>query len=147
MKRLLACALMMLASGASAQSVLDCGWESHARNIIEPYEAHSRTFANGDVRITAMDTVEPAAGAYFLMVLSPPFSELGDRQCRVIGMDPGIGFAGLDFQSLQAAYDPSVGLMFSANVQRYNPDRGDFSGAILRFTLNQATGEIGSWLE
>lgn len=133
------------AAQAQTLNVSECDWQVSARNIPEPWEAHSRAFANGDVRLALMDTIEPAQGWAWLMVLSPPYEEWGGRQCRVIGMDNN-GFAGLDFATLRADYDPSVGLMFSVTVHLPN-DYGDPRPTTLWFSLNQSTGAINAHLQ
>ncbi|MFN0262344.1 hypothetical protein ACKTEK_00550 [Tepidamorphus sp. 3E244] len=123
-----------------AQSVNDCDWVASARNLVEPWGDYTRTFSNGEVRIALLDTVEPAAGALHSLVLSPPRSELGDRQCRVISYAPGIGFPGLDFGQLDASYDPATGLTFTVPGSIFENDVQ--VPRIIVFTLNQATGEI-----
>ncbi|MGR3614887.1 MAG: hypothetical protein ACU0BB_02460 [Paracoccaceae bacterium] len=132
---------------ALAQTVENCDWQALAPNLVEPWEANTKTYANGDVRLALLDTVEPAAGSYHLLVLSPPYGELGDRQCRTIGISQGVGFSGVDFGSLRSGYDPAVGLIFDMDVQRFDPDQDDFVPIHLRFNLNQATGDIGAVLE
>lgn len=129
-------------SYAQAQSVENCDWVSSAASIVEPWEQNTRTFANGNVRIAALDTIEPGAGASHLLVLSPPYDELGSRQCKIVSMSAGIGFSGLDFGSLDASYDPAIGLTFTVGVQVYLPDTGGFTPRTAQFTLNQATGEM-----
>lgn len=125
-----------------AQVIEQCDWVSSARNIIEPWEQNTRLFANGNVRVSALDTVEPAAGAFHLLVLSPPYDEVGSRQCNIVSMATGIGFSGLNFESLKASYDPKVGLTFTIGVQVYLSDAASFANRVAQFTLNQATGEI-----
>ncbi|MDG4951587.1 hypothetical protein NLM59_11715, partial [Weeksellaceae bacterium KMM 9724] len=71
-----------------------------AGNIVEPWEDNTRTFSNGKTRLALLDTIEPAAGSFHVLVLSLPLNELGDRQCRTIGMGGGIGFSGADFSTL-----------------------------------------------
>ena len=105
-------ALVGMAGSASAQEAVFCDWQASAQAIVEPWSEHTRTFANGDVRLALLDTIEPAAGAFHILVLSPPYDELGSRQCRTIGMSSGMGFGGVDFATLDADYDPSVGLIF-----------------------------------
>ena len=90
-----------LATPAAAQEAVPCDWAARADGIVEPWEDNTATFANGAVRLALIDTVEPAAGAFHLLILSPPLGELGERQCRTLGIG-GMGFAGLDFASLQA---------------------------------------------
>lgn len=144
MKHLIAACLALLPLAAQAQQALPCDWVARADAIVEPWEDHTRTFANNAVRLALLDTVEPAAGAFHILILSPPYNELGDRQCRTLGMAEGVGFSGADFATLDAGYDPAVGLIFTMNVRYY--DTADFRPARLRFTLNQATGAIGAVL-
>ncbi len=143
MKWILAFGLALAANGAVAQEVSECDWRASAWNIVEPWEANTRTFSNGKTRLAMLDTVEPAAGAFHVLILSPPYGELGERQCKVISATGGIGFYGLDFAGLQAQYDPSIGLGFAIPGQMYEPE--SMSGSVpmyLMFTLNQATGQI-----
>lgn len=142
--RLAFVACVALASPTIAQQVGECDWRASAQAIAEPWEKTTRTFANGRTRLAVLDLIEPAAGAFYLLVLSPPEDELGGRQCRVIGMGNGVGFAGLNFEALEAGYDPSVGLMFSLPVSIYGD--GDFRPRQLNLSLNQATGHIGAEL-
>lgn len=147
MKYLIA-ALALFAGPAVAQEAIDCGWESSAWNIAEPWEENTQTFANGDVRISKLDVGEPAFGGFYLLVLSPPYGELGERQCRVLTFPETSGFGGIDFDQLEAAYDPSVGLMFTVPVQVFvGPDAVGPQPALLRFSLNQATGDIAPRLQ
>lgn len=144
---LLALAVTALSSTAMAQSVGDCDWRASAQNIVEPWEQNSRRFANGNVRLALLDTVEPAAASAHLLVISPPYGETGEPQCKVISLDGTLGFAGLDFSALKAAYDPSVGLIFSLPGMLYLPEKGFSNSLILNFTLNQATGEIATRMD
>ena len=132
----------------SAATVTPCGDATRADTIAEPWEDNSRTFSNGAVRIAKLDVGEPAFGGFFLLVLSPPYGELGERQCRVLTLPETSGFAGIDFDRLEAAYDPSVGLMFTVPVRVFAmTDTVEPVGAMLKFSLNQATGAISPRLE
>lgn len=130
------------AAPVAAQQVFECDWRARGDAIVEPWEENSRTFAKGEVRLAVLDTIEPAAGALHIMVLSPPYDEVGGRQCRVLSLDQGIGFAGLDFATLEASYDPSVGLIFAVDVGLYDGETGTSKPQRLMFTLNQSTGAI-----
>ncbi|MEO8529729.1 MAG: hypothetical protein ABI459_00760 [Deltaproteobacteria bacterium] len=144
----LALILSILASPALAQSVEDCDWRAEAANVAEPWEQNSRTFANGDVRLAVIDVGEPAAGGYYLLVLSPPFGETGERQCRIVNSADSIGFAGLQISQIKADYDPKAGLIIRLPIASYEPDIGSvYDGRILRLTLNQATGDITTVIE
>jgi len=131
----------------AAQDIADCDWQARADAIYEPWEEFSRTYANGDVRLALLDTIEPAAGSFHLLVLSPPYDELGGRQCKTIGLSGGLGFSGIGFEELQAEYDPEVGLIFGAQVQYFDGEMADFLSGDLIFTLNQGTGQIEAFLE
>ena len=139
-------AAVALATPLQAQDVQPCDWHASAWTLVEPWEQFSRTYARGAVRIALLDTIEPAAAAFFILVLSPPYDEVGGRQCRTIGLAPGAGFAGADFDVLQANYDPAAGLVFGLPMQRFDAQGGDFERVYLRFTLNQSTGEIRATL-
>jgi len=140
--------LSLLAAPALAQSVEDCDWRAEAANIAEPWEEYSRTFANGAVRLALIDVGEPAAGGFHLLVLSPPYGELGERQCRVITSSDGMGFAGLKVKDLKAGYDPAKGLTFLIPMATYDLNVGSvYQGQALSVTLNQATGDISAGIE
>ncbi|MEM6711757.1 MAG: hypothetical protein AAF590_05685 [Pseudomonadota bacterium] len=136
-----------LSSQANAQTVEECDWRTFAAALAEPWEEKTRTFANGEVRLAVTDTVEPAAGAFHLMILSPPFDELGTRQCRVVSADGSIGFAGLTLSGMTSAYDPTVGLTFTFEAGAYDPETGGTLPRALTVTLNQATGDIRARLQ
>ena len=126
----------------AAQEVAECDWRASAQSIAEPWEANTRTFANGAVRLALLDTVEPAAGAFHLLILSPPYGETGERQCRVISREGTMGYASLDFAALEAGYDPAKGLTFTLPGVLYLPEESFSNSLRLTLTLNQATGEI-----
>jgi len=142
-------ALILAAAPAVAQEVTDCDWRASAQAIAEPWADNTRTFSNGKTRLALLDTVEPAAGSQHLLFLSPPYGELGERQCRVVSLSGGIGFLEILFHELAADYDPATGLSFSVPVHLYDPDTGTARAgfSVLRVTLNQATGDmtVGLW--
>lgn len=143
-----ALALACLAVPALAQEVAPCDdYRSSAHALAEPWEASTRLFANGEVRLAIADTIEPAAGAFHLIILSPPYDEVGGRQCAVVSGMGGMGFGGLDLTEMQAGYDPAVGLAFAIPALRWDEAAGDVVPALLRVTLNQATGAITAGLE
>lgn len=138
---LLTAALLAAPTLAQAQpTVAQCDWQASARNIPEPWEDNTRTFANGDVRVTLLDTVEPAAVPFYLMILSPPLNELGERQCRIVG-DGNMGFYSIGFDGIDAGYDPSRGLTLTMPAATYTDGatRRDFT---LQVTVNQSSGKI-----
>ena len=143
----LAAAAGLCAGAAAAQEFntlapRDCDWRASAEALVEPWEETSRTFANGEVRIALLDTIEPAAGAFHLLILSPPYGEMGERQCRVISRGSGIGWAGIGFSQLKASYDPARGLVFVVRAQYYDPETSFQNPMRLEITLRQDTGAI-----
>lgn len=142
MKRFLAAlALALTAVPAAAQSVSNCDWLALAGNLVEPWETTSRTFANGAVRLALLDAVEPGAVPFHLLLLSPSGEEMGGRMCKVISLEPGIGFHNIFWEDLEAGYDPAVGLTFHIPVEIWI-DTGNSVMRGLRLTLNQATGVV-----
>jgi len=144
MLRILTAVFLLSTAPLHAQAIIDCtSWQASARNIPEPWEQHTRTFANGNIRVALLDTIEPAAGAFYLMVITPPYDELGSKTCWIVAdQDGGIGFAGLEFQQLGASYDPARGLTLRLPASLYAPATGGFDPAILAVTINQATGDV-----
>lgn len=144
MRALIMCA-MTLASPVAAQQAQFCDWIARADGIVEPWEEHTRSFANGEVRLALLDVIEPSAGALHLLILSPPYGELGERQCMTLGVSESIGFSGVDFATLEATYDPAEGLVFRLPVE-VSDGTGILNSHLLRFSLNQATGAIAAEL-
>lgn len=147
MNRILALGLFLFGAPLTAQQARLCDWQASAQALVEPWEENTRQFANGKVRIAAIDTVEPAHGAAYLLVLSPPYSELGERQCRIVGWTEQLGFAGLSFDALTSDYDPAVGLILQLPVRIGTPDGNFMNSARLAVTLNQSTGAMTTRLE
>jgi len=139
-----AAALLALALPAPvlAQQAFPCDGRESAWSLVEPWEDWSRTFANGDVRVAVIDRVEPAVGSFFLLVLSPPYDELGIRQCRLVGISEGMGYSGFGFEALIAGYDPARGLVLTLPATIYDGATALFADVPLTLVLNQATGEI-----
>ena len=144
MRLLTAVAALFIATAAQAQIVTECDWRSDAQFIAEPWEQNTRIFANGAVRVAMIDTWEPAAIPFHVMVISPPHDELGFRQCRIITGDNG-GFASHAFEAMTASYDPARGLTLHLPVAIWLGDMNSVWRG-LEFTVNQATGSIDARL-
>jgi len=127
-----------------AQSVTDCDQRARADAIVEPWEKNSRSFANGAVRVALLDSIEPAAGALHVLVLSPPLDQMGARQCRIVSVDGALGFSALDFAAMRASYDPARGLTLRMPGMAFSPADGVAHPIRLSVTINQATGEVGA---
>ena len=149
---LLPAILLVTALPAAAQSVGDCGEWVSAANIVEPWEENAASYANGEVRLAQLDTIEPAGAPVHLLILSPPYGEGQERQCRtvsLVGAPEGgwpSGFWSMDFPARTSSYDPATGLTVVIPVKTFVPETGDGAPARLTVTINQATGQIGAKL-
>ncbi len=139
MKKIIAIAFAALAAAplSADQLLYECGFHSSAEYISEPWYENTATFANGEVRLAVLDHVEPVSEARALLILSPPYGETGERQCRVLK-----GFSGLSLEGMTAAYEPTVGLQITLTAQVYLEDNAKFASAQVDITLNQSTGDI-----
>jgi len=135
-------ALALFTAPAAAITVEPCDWRASLAGIPKPWDVHSRTYANGNIRITVTDMIEPAGGPYHLVVISPPYDELGAKQCRVVSLDSAMGFARMIPASAESSYDPATGLTLVIPSGTYDPDTGGTVERNLSVTINQATGDI-----
>ncbi|MBA4490735.1 hypothetical protein [Paracoccus sp. S1E-3] len=142
----LALAALLLAAPAAAQSVGDCGDWTLAEYLPEPWEDHIATYAEGRIRVAVLDTMEPAAAALHLLVISPPLDETGGRQCKVVSLSGGggrpTGFLNLDFGAREASYDAARGLVLAMPVEAYDPVNGAAVQRELTVTVDQSSGRI-----
>lgn len=131
--------LALLATPVLADPVLkDCNdWRASAQYIAEPWNEMTASFGNGATRIAVVDTVEPAQAAYNLLILSPPFGQTGERQCRLL-----TGFSGLSLEGMEAGYDPSIGIYLTLTSHLFLDDMQEFASAQLDVRINQETGDI-----
>ncbi|EEW24857.1 conserved hypothetical protein [Rhodobacter ferrooxidans] len=133
---------------ALAQQVVPCDdWRASAQGIVEPWEANSRAFAKGEIRLAAVDAIEPGAGSMHLLVLSPPYDELGARQCKLVTYTESLGYSGIDLAAAKASYDPAQGLTVVMPVQLYDDATAGFAPYVLSVSINQATGGISASLD
>lgn len=131
-----------VSTASAAQIAVPCDWQARADAIVEPWEDNSATFSNGAVRVALLDTIEPAAAAFHLLVLHPPYDEVGGRTCTTVGLDEGLGYAGLVFEDLTSDYDPARGLVLTIPAIIYLPEQSFQNSALLTITVNQATGQV-----
>ena len=147
MIRLTAFALC-LASPAVAQEIGTCDdYRSSVAMLAEPWEENTKVFGEGEVRLAVIDTFEPAAGAFHLVILSPPYDEAGFGQCALVTSDTGTGFAGLNIAGITSTGDMATGLAFTMPATRWISDSDTFVDAVLNVTLNPTTGAIVAKLD
>jgi hypothetical protein len=129
-------ALATFAAPAAAQHVGPCDtWQASAALV--DWSDPTRTFANGDVRLTALDTEEPAEASLHFIV-TWPFAEGPGLDCRLVSADAdGLGFRDLSLRRATARYDPGRGL--EVGVPGSLPDG---TPLLIEFRLNRATGEF-----
>ena len=128
---------------AAEPAISDCGGPARVDAIVEPWSEATRTFANGKIRIIALDTAEPACCSFHLAIIAPdPENELGLRQC--VALNDGsewTGFQFVDVKGTKSSYDPGRGLLLSVPVERYI-DGTRSSKFVVDVRINQATGAI-----
>lgn len=135
----LAC-LLGAAANADPIAIGPCeGHAADAQNLMMPPEESVRQFANGDVRLYWLDTVEPACCSSHLMVIQPAPGEPFE-QCRLVSMGAGMGFGGFDLRGAKAFYDPAEGLTVQIPTGIWEGD-GPEPG-MLNVLINQATGSL-----
>ena len=139
----------LLSLGATAQVVADCDWVASPANIQEPWAEHTRSFANGAIRVALLDTGgEPACCARHLLIVSPSGNGADEpvyRQCHVASAQAGIGFYDLDVPGIVASYDLTKGLLLSVPVAHWHEGVGAGRPPIaerLEIRINQATGVV-----
>ncbi|MCF2871830.1 hypothetical protein L0664_12190 [Octadecabacter sp. G9-8] len=142
MRFVLMALITLLASPALAQVAMPCDWQARADAIVEPWEDNSASFANGAVRVALLDTIEPAAGAAYLLFLHPPMDEVGGRTCTVVGLDESLGYAAIFFEELKADYNAATGLTFTVPTIIYLPEQNFQNSALLSISVNQSSGDV-----
>ena len=133
---------LMIAAPAGAQLASPCDWQARADAIVEPWEENTVTFAGGAVRVAHLDVAEPAAAAAYLLVLHPPADAVLGRTCTVIGQGEGLGYAGIQFDVLDASYDPATGLTLTVPARIQLPDQTSRNTVLLNVQINQSTGDV-----
>jgi hypothetical protein len=121
------------------QSCQDSGYIVSPANLVEPWSLHSRTYANGAIRLALLDTGgEPGCCAAHLLVLSPAGGrdEPEYRACHVVSAQPGLGFYSIDVPGIAASYDPTRGLALDVPVRHWDQSvETGGAGTLGRFLL------------
>ncbi|WP_375688357.1 hypothetical protein [Pseudooceanicola sp. LIPI14-2-Ac024] len=143
----LAAPAALIAAPGVAQSVTDCDTRAGARFLAEPWEDNTATFAEGAVRIAVIDMMEPAGAPAYLMILSPPRNEIGERQCRIVEAAPHFGFYTIELADTLASYDPERGLTLRIPVTDYTDGPSNPPPFPLTVTINQSTGDVSATID
>lgn len=137
-----ALAILALTTVPAFAQITPCDDATRIDVIAEPWEENSSTYADGKIRVAVLDFTEPAATAWKLLVLSPPYDEVGYRQCRIVEISENVGFYGFRFNDHEASYDPETGLTLTIPASTYNVETDEADWKELTVTINQLTGEI-----
>jgi hypothetical protein len=139
-----ALALALMASQASGQTVVPCAGLIDVTMISEPWEAYSRSFAEGAIRVFEAYVAPTMAAGAAIGVLHPvPGDPYPMRVCTaVIYSDPANPyFAEAALTDATASYDPARGLTVRVPVRF--PDFRQPIPAV-EITINQATGVVSA---
>lgn len=119
-------AALALASPVAAASVRPCdGVTEAAFNIVEPWDANSRTFYQGRVRVASLDTGgEPACCSAHLLIVFYASDDPESFTCRLVSDRDRTGFAGIDFSTIKSSYDPKRGLLLTFGYSVMPSDGG-----------------------
>ncbi len=113
------------------------GFRASAENVY--WTDPTRTFANGAIRLVALDTLEPVCCVLSVMVVYPSKDE-PFPQCRIVSTTSG-GWANMFLARATAQYDPARGLSVAVPVETY-VDGVNNDATTVTVTINQATGEV-----
>ncbi len=143
-------AAVVLAPGLAGAAVTmgSCdGAAARLTNIPEPWEAHSRSFARGAVRVTLLDAAQPDAAAFHIAVMHDRLSETGKpyRACQIVGAEGQAGFSDVAFDRLEASFDADNGLQVRIPVQVL--DGSGFRAADLLLVIDQGQDSIAAALK
>jgi len=139
---------LLFGVAAEAQQVRPCfegqniPYQASAAAIAEPWEANTRSFADGDIRIAVMDTYEPALGAYYLMVMFWG-SDAGFRTCNLVS-NAELGFVSMTLEGMTSDYDAARGLVLSVPTSFHNPATGSNENGTLEVVINRQTAEVSA---
>lgn len=145
-RNVIAALLLMLPSIGMSQSVGPCTELTRVDLIAEPWDANTRSFGDGAVRIAVVDTIAPAIGAFHLILFSPPLDENDKRQCRVISGTEEYGFGGLSLEGISVDFEPGQKLELKIAAAVFEPDGETFVGKTLLIDVDQSSGEISAKL-
>ena len=125
---------------AAGQTLRSCDtFEANARNLMSPPEVAVQSFAEGEVRIIGLDTIEPAC-CYAHLLVTHPVPDEPYPACTLISDTGGVGFAGVDMGALTSSYDPVDGLVVTVPVGKYDGQASIMSP--LTVTVDGPTGQV-----
>lgn len=149
--RTLAAAAASLAAGLAAAPAAhaapwlgNCNDYATAGLIAEPWEANTRTFYNGQVRVAVVDTNgEPVCCSSWLVVIFPDKDdELGGRTCMMLGSGEGLGFTGVNVKQIKSSYAAATGLTLTVPVRKLNVDTSGTRTEIITLVLDLNAGKL-----
>ena len=136
-------AMVLPAAAASVTRCADNPNVAQPANAAQPQEKYTRSFSNGAIRVTVMDTEEPACCSWHLMIQSPAGAgKKAAPACHIVSDSKTSGFSGVDFAKLTSSYDPRKGVLLTVPVRIYDMNKSDGSSkaGVARVRINSATG-------
>ena len=134
---------MVLPVPASAQQVQPCEsggifpYETTALAIAEPWEDNTRSFADGQLRLTVMDIYEPALGALYLMVIFEPLGGTADLRNCVLISNGTLGFPDMTLEGLEVGATEGPEALFLVPTTFYNPTEDALEHGMLKVVIDR----------
>lgn len=144
MRPILLSLALLLSSPVTAQVVGECNPAlAQADSIVEPWEDNTLTVSAGEVRLAVLDAIEPGAVPYHLLILTPPYGELGARMCWLVSQGAGgIGFSSLTLAGRSVATDAIGRVTLVLQAGTFNDITGVSDPATLSLTIDPSTGVV-----
>lgn len=134
------CALGLSALPAVSAQLGDCdSYAANARNLIFPVASSTRSFAEGAIRVIALDNAEPVCCSVFLMVIHPDPDEPFEA-CTLVSDGVNIGFGAIDVPTIEARYLPGTGLRLRVPAMAFVD--GTYVPKPFVLDVNQARGTV-----
>jgi len=117
--------LALLTSAAGAAEVGPCGELNRIDNLV----GQVKSYAEGQIRLAAVETGEPVCCSSHLLVFIPGIDP-GGSQCFAVGDErnrdsgPVRGFYSIDPNRFAGTYDPKRGLLITVPFVRYDNAQG-----------------------
>ncbi|MGR3571382.1 hypothetical protein [Brevirhabdus sp.] len=130
----------MTAHPGGAAQLGDCdSYAANARNLIFPVTSSTRSFAEGAIRVIALDNAEPVCCSVFLMVIHPDPDEPFEA-CTLVSDGVNIGFGAIDVPTIEARYLPETGLRMRVPAMAFVD--GTYVPKPFVLDVNQARGTV-----
>lgn len=140
---LVACLLPLSATAQVVRACHDAPPHlTSVQSMAEPFAENTRTYANGNIRLVVIDTIEPVCCTHHLIVLHPDGEGLF-RACSLVSLDAnGETWNFIDLKAARASYDAARGLKVTLPASLYDFNTGGSIPTAFAIRVNQATGQV-----